>query len=38
VIFESPNGITMHILEKLGLVKLEGEYYVSTGRVSFVSF
>jgi len=38
VIFESPNGIAMHILEKLGLVKLEGEYYVSTGRVSFVSF
>jgi len=38
VIFESPNGITMCILEKLGLVKLEGEYYVSTGRVSFVSF
>jgi len=38
VVVESPNAATLHILEKLGLVKRDGEYYVSTGRVSFVYF
>jgi len=38
VVVESPNDISLRILEKLGLVKLEGEYYVSLGRVSFITF
>jgi len=36
VLIESPNEKVLRLLEKLGLVRTEGDEYVSTGRIYFV--